>query len=340
MSLPEWGGSYNALYVPLKGGWQCALVPACDIGVGDRGGQLSFEERQKARKTREGQMEQDRRDFDQLFRVSIARRTSRISGDFSAYAGFIGKYVRGRWHTPIDGDDITRILRDAVRDGLIVPVIDRDWRGSIGVSKRYAPQSWSETRRSGGGGAVVSTPRAKTFHQSVMESMGLDADDAATAYIIKYNTMVERIDAIQVTNAAKRAAAAAGSYGDDLLGGLELAAGAVLGDGADSNDDGGATGDELFGADSGGDSTPLGNALPFDYQPDMPDGNSEELAASTNNPNYAAKMLGYDRKTFGNMVHSMKDELDLRGDDNVIWHDNGDVEFNNGVIGNMHDYAY
>ncbi len=27
MSLPEWGSSYNALYVPIKGGWQCALVP-------------------------------------------------------------------------------------------------------------------------------------------------------------------------------------------------------------------------------------------------------------------------------------------------------------------------
>jgi hypothetical protein len=62
------------------------------------------------------------------------------------------------------------------------------------------------------------------------------------------------------------------------------------------------------------------------------------LAASTNNPNYAAQMLGYDRKTFGNMTHSMKDDLDLGSADNVIWHDSGDVEFNGQIIGNMHDY--
>lgn len=66
---------------------------------------------------------------------------------------------------------------------------------------------------------------------------------------------------------------------------------------------------------------------------------TEELAASTNNPNYAAKMPGYDRDTFGDMIHAMKDNLDLGGADNVIWHDNGDVEFNRNIIGNMHDYA-
>jgi hypothetical protein len=39
------------------------------------------------------------------------------------------------------------------------------------------------------------------------------------------------------------------------------------------------------------------------------------------------------------MVHAMKGEMDLRGDDNVIWHDNGDVEFNGDIIDNMHSYA-
>ncbi|NML34808.1 hypothetical protein HHL14_28780 [Paraburkholderia sp. G-4-1-8] len=67
---------------------------------------------------------------------------------------------------------------------------------------------------------------------------------------------------------------------------------------------------------------------------------TEEFAASTNKPDYAAKMLGYDRKTFGDMVHVMKDDLDLRGDDNVIWHDTGDIEFRKNIIGNMHDYAF
>ena len=85
-------------------------------------------------------------------------------------------------------------------------------------------------------------------------------------------------------------------------------------------------------------STPLGDAQPFDYAEDLPGGDVEELAASTNNPDYAAKMLGYNRKTFGDMVHVMKDENDLRGDDNVLWHDNGDVSFNGVVIDNMHNY--
>ncbi|WP_322054696.1 hypothetical protein [Paraburkholderia bannensis] len=258
MSLPEWGSSYNALYVPLKGGWQCALVPASDIEDVDRGWRLSYDERQKARNTREEHMEQDRWDFDQLFRVGIVRRAARTSGDFSAYADFIGKHVRGRWHKPIDGEDITRILREAVRDGLIVPAIDREWRGGVGVSKRYEPQTWGETYRGGGGGAVAAaSPRGKTFHQSVMESMGLDAD-GATAYIEKYNAMVERIDAIQAANAAKRAAAAAASYDDDFLGAVGASAGAALGDCDDSK--------------------PLGDAQPFDYQPDMPDGDVEQIA--------------------------------------------------------------
>lgn len=85
---------------------------------------------------------------------------------------------------------------------------------------------------------------------------------------------------------------------------------------------------------------PLDAAQPFDYQPDEACGDVEEIAKSTNNPNYAAKMLGYDRDTFGDMVHVMKDNLDLRGDDNVIWHDNGDIEFRKNIIGNMHDYAF
>ncbi|MEX3811947.1 hypothetical protein AB3X96_17075 [Paraburkholderia sp. BR13439] len=54
---------------------------------------------------------------------------------------------------------------------------------------------------------------------------------------------------------------------------------------------------------------------------------------------YPAKMLGYDRDTFGDMIHAMKYDLRLRGDDNVIWHDSGDVEFRKSIIGNMHDYA-
>ncbi|WP_322105267.1 hypothetical protein [Paraburkholderia sp. J41] len=316
MSLPEWGNSYNALYVPLKGGWQCALVPAHDIEDVDRGWRLSYEESQKARKAREEQMAQDRRDFDQLFRVSIGRKASRASVDFSAYAGFIGKHVRGRWHTPTDGEDITRILCEAVRDGLIVPAIDRDWRGSVGVSKRYAPQAWSETYRSGGGGAVASTPRAKTFRQSMMESMGLDAD-GATAYIEKYNAMVERIEAIQAVNAARRAAAALESNGDDLLG-VVVAAGAVLG-GDDSGDGDDAGGDGAMFSDATSDaSTPLGDAQAFEYTPDALGGDAVGLAANDRGSMYACDIISSEckgsvlREFPGQYLNSTLD--DIQGD--------------------------
>jgi hypothetical protein len=102
----------------------------------------------------------------------------------------------------------------------------------------------------------------------------------------------------------------------------------------------GASGDgDIGGGNSvNNTSTLFGEAQPFEYTEDLPAGDVEELAASTNNPNYAAKMLGYERKIFGNMVHTMKDENELRGDDNVIWHDNGDVSFNGVVIDNMHNY--
>jgi hypothetical protein len=85
--------------------------------------------------------------------------------------------------------------------------------------------------------------------------------------------------------------------------------------------------------------TLLGNAQPFEYTPDTLCGDVEELAESTNNPNYAAKMLGYDRKTFGDILHLFKKDNGLGPADNVIWHDNGDVYFKGNRIGSFHEWA-
>ncbi|HHL4081528.1 hypothetical protein [Burkholderia sola] len=92
-------------------------------------------------------------------------------------------------------------------------------------------------------------------------------------------------------------------------------------------------------ANSFGWGAPLGDANVFDYADSPVSGDIQELAASTTNPNFAAKMLGYQRKIFGNMIHQMKDANDLGGADNVLWHDNGDVEFKGVVIDNMHNYG-
>jgi hypothetical protein len=86
--------------------------------------------------------------------------------------------------------------------------------------------------------------------------------------------------------------------------------------------------------------TALADALPIEYVPDEVSGDAEELAASTNNPRYAAKMLGYDQNTFSNMLHVFKPANGLGAADNVIFHDNGSVEFNGMILDdNIHDYA-
>jgi hypothetical protein len=88
------------------------------------------------------------------------------------------------------------------------------------------------------------------------------------------------------------------------------------------------------------DRIPLGAAQPFRYIPEVVNADAEELAASTNNPRFAAKMLGYDYKTFGAMLHKFKDANGLGPADNSIFHDNGNVEFNGRIFeDSIHDYA-
>lgn len=143
MPFPDLGYSYNALCVPLTSDWQCLLVPAVDVEDVDRGWTLSYEERQKKRKEREEQIEQDRRDFDRLFRVSINQCPARACSDFSAYVRFIREHLCiSGLAPPIDGETVTCILRYAVRNGWLIPAIDRTWRGSRRVARFYAPQSW------------------------------------------------------------------------------------------------------------------------------------------------------------------------------------------------------
>ncbi len=142
MSFPEWGRSYNALHVPLTSDWQCSLGPARDVEEPTSWWSLSCDERQQKRKEREEQIEQDRKDFDRLFRVSINRHAARACSDFSAYAAFIREHLHiYGLRAPVDGESVTRILRDAVRDGRLVPTINRAWRGSRRVARFYAPQS-------------------------------------------------------------------------------------------------------------------------------------------------------------------------------------------------------
>ncbi|WP_052421055.1 hypothetical protein [Paraburkholderia ferrariae] len=84
----------------------------------------------------------------------------------------------------------------------------------------------------------------------------------------------------------------------------------------------------------------LRNAQSFEYKPDAPGKETEELAASTNNPRYAAKMPGYDQNTFSDMLHVFKPANGPGPADNVIFHDDGSVEFNGQTLDdNIHNYA-
>jgi hypothetical protein len=215
-----------------------------------------------------------------------------------------------------DARELEESIRDVVEDGLVVPVIDR------------TQESWS-----GGYAAAAASPAV-----AIQDGILRPPDDDLYAPLTSNFSSGEPIlpgPYDPATQEAKLKAARDGASGKgfDWLGAAEAAARVVLGE-AGADDESTL---KSFDADAGG-SGSLGEALPFEYLPDNLSDEVEQLAASTKNPGYAAKMLGYDRKTFGDMIHAMKRGLDLGGADNVIWHDNGDIEFDGDVIGNMHDY--
>jgi len=340
MSFPDWGTSYNALYVPLSGGWRCTLMTKRELEQNDwyrrssRFGGLSYAEREEKESAENRQREEDRRDFDVLFRARIDASSAHLSSDFRAYIEFIRHELRAlSWDVPVDGDGVTRILRHAARDGRIVASVNRNawFAGTQRVFKWYAPQNWPKA--SGGASfkaekdEVIGWREFAALRRANGES-GFDSgiDASSLSAVSKF--------ASGAGGVVSGSGASASGGGFDWLGAVEAVAGTVFG-GATSGSDGG--GNPMLKS-FGGDDSLLGDAQPFDYVPDDLGGEIEQLAASTNNPNYAAKMLGYERKIFGKMVHTMKDGLDLGGADNVLWHDNGDIEFKGDIIGNMHDY--
>ncbi|BBP99856.1 hypothetical protein BSFA1_49850 [Burkholderia sp. SFA1] len=97
-----------------------------------------------------------------------------------------------------------------------------------------------------------------------------------------------------------------------------------------------------FAGDAGydGSGSLLGDVQPLEYQPDVLSDDVFELTAKTNNPRFAAKMLGYDENTFSDMLHEFKPRNGLGPADNVIFYDDGSVEFKKRILDdNIHDYA-
>jgi len=69
-----------------------------------------------------------------------------------------------------------------------------------------------------------------------------------------------------------------------------------------------------------------------------PDGTPIDPAATTN-PNFAARMLEYDRTTFGAMIHAFKSFHGIPPNGVLVWHQDGSVYYMDEYIDNMHHWA-
>jgi hypothetical protein len=321
--------SYNSLSIPLaNGSWSCELVPVRDYRSAS-GGSLPFIQADEKRL-----LESDRSDFTRYFRPNYDFRRT-VTYDIDEIRAFVRDCLGLSSRNQVtDNDSIRRILCEAVSSGRIVPVVNRERRTPVRTARAsFAPQSWNEAVpivRSGSGGSAASASRS--FHQLAMDWMGLDSD-GADAYIEKYNAMVERIEAVQARTAAARAAAVEASWAEGDLLAAEALGGAALG----SNEDG-AGGDDFTSDLTDDAATPLSDAQPFDYQPDMPDGDVEDLAGTTDEK-YARKMYGYDSATFREMIHRFKRAFPVGANQDLEFEENGDVYFNGEYLDNFHGYG-
>jgi hypothetical protein len=348
---------WNTIDVPLETGWQCTLMPERQydrlMEWGDGYNDLSArwlypraeddfwysiwntqppgeEERvEQWDRNRLRQLADDKAAFAHLFRPVWDFRTMTGRNSLRDLKMFLRDSLNiVHWNMPKDNAGIRRILCKAVAENRLIPIIDRDYEGLPRVAlPDPVPLRWPSAG-SGGGSAYPQEIISYPEFAALQRANGELPDASAAIANAGISTTIDPMPNL--------GAAASRGGGFDWLGATETVADAVFGGDDDSAGDDDALDEGLSGAHR---STPLGDAQPFDYVPDSLSDETEELAASTNDPNYAAKMLGYNRKIFGNMVHAMKDEMDLRGDDNVIWHDNGDVEFNGDIIDNMHSYA-
>lgn len=331
--------SYNSLTVPLDiGTWQCTLLLRRDYAEQarqwkssrDRDRRSSSEWARDRPHSRSGsifddrddeaaekrQREDDVRAFALYFRPNYDFRRL-IHTDIDAIMSFVSEFLNvAHWNLPTDNAGVERLLKQAVGDGRLVPIIDRDRRTPARTFRPApAPLRWLSD-----GGSGEARP-------AYLFPPGTTAFDGEPVLSGPYNPASQvRQGAALRTSASSDAAG--GSF--DWLGAAETAVETVL----RHNE-----GPDEFASDADDDtSMQFADAQPFEYTPDAPSGDVEELAASTRNPDYAAKMLGYERDVFGDMIHAMKDANKLGGADNVIWHDNGDVYFNGKWLDNMRNY--
>ncbi|MEM5436177.1 hypothetical protein [Paraburkholderia diazotrophica] len=278
--------SYNSLHVPLDiGTWQYMLVLARDF-YSLSGGYVDRFADWNTRREREHEIEGDRRTFDRYFHPNYDFRRT-IAADIDAIRSFLSDQLNVvHWKLPTDNAGIGRALKQAVRDGMLVPVINRDWR-SVPMTFRPtpAPLRWPAASGGGGFGRGGGTVWA-AFRNAGPGPLVWDGEPVLRG---PYDPSTVEAQ-LKAARAALSVSGGDSDSGGDDGGGLIGVAEAVLGGGSEPDDDDDGTLDvaesSTDGSDAGDDtSTPLSDAQPFDYQPNTPsDDDVDELAGSEGTP--------------------------------------------------------
>ncbi|WP_321886630.1 hypothetical protein [Paraburkholderia bannensis] len=291
---------WNTLSVPLENGSQCTLIPGTlyyDLTAWARGyrnlsaralypdaGRANASYSWNARplseidraelweKDRLRQLAGDQAAFTRHFRPDWDLRT--ITGEKALRD--VQAFVRDRlslahWNLPTDNAAVKKMLTDAVAFGQLVPVVNREYRCVPRVAPpAHAPQRWPAT---GGGGGYP--PRVYNYleFEALKRANGELSPLGSTVVIATLNPHPDL---------------GVPARGDDDFGlpGFVEATGALSGNGdddsGDSDDaggnDSGVSDEDVFSVDSGGNSTPLRYAQPFEYSGDGGIGDAEKDA--------------------------------------------------------------
>ncbi|MFM0325614.1 hypothetical protein [Caballeronia glebae] len=251
----EWKPSYNTLDVPLNIGWQCTLVPRHQCGT-----EFWFL-KNDARKT----VDEDRIAFDRYFRPNLDLRTIAGGKALRTIQRFLQIFLNVvHWKQPASNEEIERFFRKAVRNGELIPVMNRGWR----LSPKFdvpcdAPQRWPKQA------AFEYAPR-DPYYIPISQRGGPAAGGGSAGSLglggvaAKFGASGSLMDSFGGSTSS--------SKGFDWLGAVEDAAGAVLG-GSGSDDD------SPLAMNFGDESTPLGGASPFEYSEDSSLGDVFDVAA-------------------------------------------------------------
>ncbi|WP_250455413.1 hypothetical protein [Caballeronia sp. ATUFL_M2_KS44] len=244
----KWQPSYNTLDVPLNIGWQCTLAPRLQCGT-----EFWFL-KEDARKA----IEDDRIAFDRCFRPNLDFRTISGGRALLTIQRFLQTFLRVvHWDQPTSNEEVERIFRKAVRDEVLIPVVNREWR----LAPRFdvppdAPQRWPKQA------AFLYAPRDPEYipirQRGGVAGGGSPGGGGLGGVVANFGGAGSLMDSV--------GGSTGGSGGFDWLGAAESVAGAVLGGYESEADDASSLAMSFTG-----DNTPLSDASPFEFESETGD---------------------------------------------------------------------